>query len=315
MPSDQPLHPSIVRRIERLPGACHCRMGGDLPATVRSQRAGRSDSQLITTTSWSETDFRSNVAQPYGRAAGTNGSRLALLPSLRAGGGRPRPSGRCWRAGRPGRAGSRGCNAGAALSSLRASKEALGKWLSAGSRRTALLPTNAPGPGNSHARRHIGRAAGSASRSTTCRGKPSSGRSICASTAPHRTAASGWASSARWPGSAGWNTSARPSPFRACCTGCIRRGTRRRDWRNQGTLLARGKDSIGNRCGGRGLRLSAGLGPEGTPRAYPAANSSSRIFEAGGNRLDGLSTFDSMHDSLISEWDGNPSYPLSTRVL
>jgi hypothetical protein len=47
-------------------------------------------------------------------------------------------------------------------------------------------------------------------------------------------------------------------------------------------------------------------------RAYPAANDSSRIFEAGKNRLDGLAAFDSMSDSLISEWDGNPSYPLST---
>ena len=51
-------------------------------------------------------------------------------------------------------------------------------------------------------------------------------------------------------------------------------------------------------------------------RAYPAANSSSRIFEAEGIRLEWpFWYFDSMLDSLISEWDGNPSYPLSTQVL
>ena len=49
----------------------------------------------------------------------------------------------------------------------------------------------------------LGFAAASASRSTICRRKPSTGISICASTAPCRTAASAWASSAAWRGSAG----------------------------------------------------------------------------------------------------------------
>ena len=60
-------------------------------------------------------------------------------------------------------------------------------------------------------------------RAPTCRAKPSTGISICASTAPCRTAASAWASSAAWPGSAAWSMFARPSRFPACCTGCGRR--------------------------------------------------------------------------------------------
>ena len=54
--------------------------------------------------------------------------------------------------------------------------------------------------------------------STSCRSRPSSGTSTCASTAPARTPASAWASSASSPGCAGSTTCARPFPTRACST-------------------------------------------------------------------------------------------------
>jgi asparaginyl-tRNA synthetase len=62
-------------------------------------------------------------------------------------------------------------------------------------------------------------AARSASRSTACRSRPSSGTSTCAATAASRTAASAWASSASSPGCAASPTCARRSPTRACSTG------------------------------------------------------------------------------------------------
>ncbi len=71
----------------------------------------------------------------------------------------------------------------------------------------------------------------SGSRSTSCRRKRSSGTSICAATARCRTAASAWASSASWRGSAGSSTSARRFRSRACCTGCIRSDSVRMDHR------------------------------------------------------------------------------------
>ena len=70
--------------------------------------------------------------------------------------------------------------------------------------------------------RRLRPAARSASRSTTCRRKRSSGISICAATAACRTAASAWASSASSAGSAGWSTCARRFRIRGCCTGSIR---------------------------------------------------------------------------------------------
>ena len=70
--------------------------------------------------------------------------------------------------------------------------------------------------------RRLRPAARSASRSTTCRRKRSSGTSTCAASAACRTPASAWASSASSPGSAASSTCARRFRTRGCCTGCIR---------------------------------------------------------------------------------------------
>ena len=77
--------------------------------------------------------------------------------------------------------------------------------------------------GGGAAPRRLRPAARSASRSTTCRRKRSSGISTCAATAACRTAASAWASSASSPGSAASSTCARRFRIRGCCTGSIRR--------------------------------------------------------------------------------------------
>ena len=63
----------------------------------------------------------------------------------------------------------------------------------------------------------------SAFTSTDCRKKRSSGIWICASTAACRTAASAWALSGPWPGSAGWSMCGRRFRSRGCCIGCTRK--------------------------------------------------------------------------------------------
>ena len=63
--------------------------------------------------------------------------------------------------------------------------------------------------------------------STGCRRRPSTGTSTCAVTAPCRTPASAWASSASWPGCAACTTCARPSPSRACSSACAPDGDRK----------------------------------------------------------------------------------------
>ena len=63
----------------------------------------------------------------------------------------------------------------------------------------------------------------SASTSTDCRKKLSSGIWTCASTAACRTADSAWASSAPWPGFADLNTCERRFRSRECCIGCTHR--------------------------------------------------------------------------------------------
>ncbi len=66
----------------------------------------------------------------------------------------------------------------------------------------------------------------SASRTTSCRRRRSSGTSISGGTVPCPTAASVWASSGWSAGSAVSNTCARRSRIRACCTGCTRKEVR-----------------------------------------------------------------------------------------
>ena len=66
--------------------------------------------------------------------------------------------------------------------------------------------------------RRLRPAARSASRSTSCRRRRSSGTSTSAASAACRTAASAWASSASSAGSAGSSTCARRFRTRACCT-------------------------------------------------------------------------------------------------
>src|SRR4029450_1549562 len=66
---------------------------------------------------------------------------------------------------------------------------------------------------------------------------PSSGTSTCGATAACRTAASAWASSARWPGSTATTTSARRFPSRGCSTRFPRRSLRRQAADEQGSRL------------------------------------------------------------------------------
>ena len=118
----------------------------------------------------------------------------------------------------------------------------------------------------------------SASRSTTCRRKPSSGTSTCAATAPCRTAASAWASSASSPGSAGSSTCAKRSRTRGCCTGCIRRelGIRHQNTHEDRPDLPRLSEEPRRLRGDARARAAGGSRADAAIRRAPTSSSSTR---------------------------------------